>query len=85
MAFTVRELSENAETNLIRLLDNNKSILKTKTKAIDYVLRNHYNNENHIKEIESKLSKLQNEYHIKNDELIDLKKSIRFVIDSINK
>lgn len=85
MAFTVRELSAQAETNLKRLLDNNKSVLKTKTKAIDYVLSNYYRNEAHIKALEEKQDDSQKKYIEVYEELQELKNSLKFIFDSIKK
>lgn len=83
MAFTIRELSEDSEENLKRLTDNNKSFLTTKTKAIDYVLKNFYSDKEYLKRIEKENDIIVEKLKEKNSELIELKRALKIIFDSI--
>lgn len=76
MAFTIRELSKEAENNLERLQKNNPSFFKTKTKAIDYVLSNHYSNKKHICDLENENVTLKEQYKVLKKKMEDIKFAI---------
>jgi len=73
MAFTIRKLDLIAEENLKRLLDNNKSVFKTKTSAIEYVLSNYYRTEKYVKKIEKENEELGDKLYAETQKLEEIK------------
>ena len=79
MAFTIRELSSTAEANLKDLMKEERD-LKTKTKAINFVLSEYYTSKKYRENLNIKNNELEEKYYKCYNELNELKNSLKNIL-----
>ena len=80
MAFTIRQLSAAAETTLKEILKKNPAFFKTKTAVINWVLEQHYELREEIKELKAENEKLKDDNFMLNAERRQIKDAIKRMI-----